>query len=186
MARPIERRGKRGKERLELFYQPLFLSANRDAVPAAGAAPMSGEERASEGGFASLTHTMQPDIGLCREGRWLLLDPKFRTYTEPGAEQADVDKMHTYRDAIVRRSSRHRAVTAAWCLFPGEAAEEIALQTAIRAYPVATAERPFGAAGIGALRLRPGDPGSAAGLEQWLKTETMGKETGGKSRSEAL
>jgi len=161
-------RRRRGMETLELFYQPLFLSANRRGVSrlAPNAAPAPEDP---EAGFVSLTHAMQPDIGLSWQKRWYLLDPKFRTYAEWGAEQEDVDKMHAYRDAIVRSGGLQRVVAAAWCLFPGEPAREpISLETAVRAYPLATVERPFGAAGIGALRLRPGDPGSTAWMVRLL------------------
>ncbi|HZP81445.1 MAG TPA: nuclease domain-containing protein [Chthonomonadaceae bacterium] len=154
---------------LFLFYQPLFPSANQDARHA----PRRDEARPSDGdtGFRSLSHALQPDIALQWRNRLYLLDAKFRTYAVPGAEQDDINKMHAYRDAITRRApggnrKPEASVAAAWCLFPGE--EEPG--DAILAYPRSRPEEPFGAAGVGAIRLRPGgDSGILAQLlEAWF------------------
>jgi hypothetical protein len=154
------------QEVLELFYQPLFPSANRRARASARAC--SDEEPAA---FASRSHAMQPDCALQWRGRLYLLDPKCRAYALPGEEQDDVNKMHAYRDAIVRRNAPRapRAVAAAWCLFPGEPSPHPALAEAVRAYPTATPERPFGSAGIGAIRLRPGDTAAPSLLTRLLR-----------------
>jgi hypothetical protein len=122
---------------------------------------------------------MQPDIALERaleptpkrrrkqDRTLLLLDAKYKTYepesapqTEPGAssgfdhsDQAlltDLDKMHAYRDAI--RYGQAPVVTAAWCLFPGASSTG----PSVISYPAGTPSNPFGAARLGALRLRPG------------------------------
>ena len=125
---------------LELCYQPYFPSANQ--TPQAT--------------FFSRTHAMQPDIALQQRESFLLLDPKFRTYTTPGTEQDDINKMHAYRDAIRQRATdtlpEKMVVEVAWCLFPGE---EEADHRCI-AYPMPTPNTPFGTAGIGAICLRPG------------------------------
>lgn len=147
---------------LELFYQPYYPSANQSRSTSGIVS--------EQPGYVSLTHVMQPDIALQWRGRLYLLDPKLRPYAEPGAEQEDVDKMHTYRDAIVAQSAARntrRAVAAAWCLFPGLA--ENGISPPVRAYPTASAVHPFGTAGIGALRLRPGDPTSLSLLSQLFK-----------------
>src|SRR5581483_6289119 len=159
-------------EALELFYQPLFPSANLSARRARPEAPEADSLRRTgiEPRFASLSHAMQPDIALRWRGRLSLLDAKFRTYAlplaaqadpgkHPGAEDAiirqstalleDVDKMHTYRDAIVGEG--RPVVDSAWCLFPGLPEEG----PPIVAYPASTPQQPFGTAGVGALRLRP-------------------------------
>lgn len=132
---------------LELLYQPLFASAHRTSM-LSGAA------------YRSLSHVMQPDIALIRDGRLLLLDPKYRPYGEVGEEQEDVDKMHTYRDAIVRTDpitgQAVPAVDAAWCLFPGvPISPASARQEPLRTYPAPTLDKPFGAAGVGAVQVRP-------------------------------
>jgi hypothetical protein len=149
------------QEVLELFYQPLFLSANQQARATARA-----RSDAEPAAFASRSHAMQPDSALLWRGRLYLLDPKFRAYSLPGEEQDDVNKMHAYRDAIIRLDAPRasRAVAAAWCLFPGEPSSCPALPEAVRAYPASTPERPFGAAGIGAIRLRPGDAAAPSPL----------------------
>ncbi len=134
------------EETLELFYQPLFPSANR-------------RTDGTLAGIRSRSHSMQPDIALHRNGRLWLLDPKFRAYALPGEEQDDINKMHTYRDAIITLDADGQPiqpVCAAWCLFPGTAEEAHPAAFPVRAYPTATAESPLGTAGVGAVRLRPG------------------------------
>jgi hypothetical protein len=149
---------KEGAE-LSLFYNRAFLSA------------VVGSRQA-----ASRTHTLVPDISLERGGRFLLLDPKYRSYAQPGDEQdetvkikvtyydairtnegllADVLKMHAYKDAI--RRGDDPVVDAAWCLFAGDQKGG----PAIIAYPESTSGEPFGRAAVGALRLRPGEDNSA-------------------------
>jgi hypothetical protein len=170
-------------ERLELVYQPLFPSANQNARRRQ-AQPDRSESDTLEPSFYALSHAMQPDIALRWQGHLYLLDAKFRAYTPPvAAEDADtlsqadanfvhqnnallddIDKMHAYRDAIVRGGQP--AVKAAWCLFPGQSnsgPDRIA-------YPTDTPESPFGTAGVGALRLRPGHDCSLLTtlLTQWF------------------
>jgi hypothetical protein len=148
---------------LDLLYQPLFVSANRTST-------------LPQEGFRSLSHVMQPDIALRRNGRLLLLDPKYRAYREVGEEQEDVDKMHAYRDAIVRTDTATGrtvpAVDAAWCLFPGAPLSPFSRAEPLRAYPASTPEQPFGTAGVGAVRIRPGAENlELAGLiRRWLDT----------------
>ncbi|MCW3096100.1 MAG: hypothetical protein JWL77_1718 [Chthonomonadaceae bacterium] len=149
---------------LELLYQPQFASANRT----------SGLPQTA---FRSLSHVMQPDIALVRKGRLLLLDPKYRSYGEIGEEQEDVDKMHTYRDAIVRTDSDTGrtipAVDAAWCLFPGLPASPASRPNPLRAYPTSTPTLPFGTAGIGAVQVRPGIKNTELSdlLRYWLDVD---------------
>ncbi len=132
---------------LELIYQPLFSSANQGTM-------------LPQTGYRSLSHVMQPDIALVRHGRLLLLDPKYRSYGTDGDEQEDVDKMHAYRDAIVRTDPITGrpvpAVDAAWCLFPGLPPSASSRPEHLRAYPASTPEQPFGTAGVGAVQVRPG------------------------------
>lgn len=152
---------------IELYYQPLFQSANQTRTLSAA----KDTEAAST--YTSLSHAMQPDIALRWKDRLYLLDPKYRTYSTPdsirqdnptpGKERPlirqnnalldDINKMHAYRDAIV--TNGRPAVAAGWCLFPGE--PQPTASAAIIAYPAGTPQAPFGSAGIGALRLRPGD-----------------------------
>ena len=150
---------------LELFYQPLFASANQaTAMPGTG--------------YRSLSHAMQPDIALVHKGRLLLLDPKYRPYGEVGDEQEDVDKMHAYRDAIVRIDPQTGktlpAVEAAWCLFPGLPESPSSLPARLRTYPAPTYGQPFGNAGVGAVQIRPGtqNPEIVALLQHWLRSDT--------------
>ena len=110
----------------------------------------------------SASHAMEPDISLESDGRLLLLDAKWKTYTEnssaPPEEESrnapltdDMNQMHAYRDGI-RRGGK-RAARGAWLLYPGKAG---ASNRAIIAYPEPTAEQPFGAGRTGAILLRPG------------------------------
>ena len=174
----------RGKASLELLYQPLFPSANQ------AVARRRPESPPGTPALFSRSHAMQPDIALLYRGRLFLLDPKFRAYAAPGEEQEDVDKMHTYRDAIARRTETgrgRRVVTAAWCLFPGApSTEESSVPAAaLRAFPAATVALPFGTAGVGALRLRPGSPSSHALLLRLLASWLQDTETPPRDRKTA-
>lgn len=164
-------RFRRAQETVTLLYQPLFPSANQQTSVHSSAAT----DPETRSRFLSRSHAMQPDMALQINARLYLLDPKFRAYASPGAEQDDVDKMHAYRDAIVRVTGKHArvpAVSEAWCLFPGTPRREHTQESPVRAYPSPTPDAPFGTAGIGALRLRPGDTASwihfTRLLEVWL------------------
>lgn len=155
----------RDSKELTLTYQTLFPSAAQSLNFAAARC-------------VSRTHAMQPDICLEFGGRLYLLDPKFRAYeTTQGSENAhfaradsamqeDINKMHAYRDAIV--CDEKNVVAAAWCLFPGGPNNE---RSQVIAFPPAVPENPFGAAGIGAICLRPGrsTENLALLLELWFK-----------------
>lgn len=159
---------KRGGETLTLTYQSLFPSAAQ-----------SRKRNEDSRRFVSRSHAMQPDICLHWRSRLYLLDPKFRAYEAqpPAADekadfiransamQDDINKMHAYRDAIVR--DQMGAVAAAWCLFPGGAD---CLQNPVIAFPPAAPGNPFGAAGVGAIRLRPGHATEILSrlLESWF------------------
>jgi hypothetical protein len=113
-------------------------------------------------GRESLSHTMQPDITISDGERVWILDAKFKMYAEPGAEGADINQMHAYRDAIVDMQGT-RNVAQAWCLYAGQA------QSANRAQITygRTVDTP-----VGALCLRPGSPETVNNLrgllEHWL------------------
>ena len=148
---------------LSLYYQPLFASANQQSARS--------EEEGEGFAFGSRSHAMQPDVVLHQHGWLIILDPKFRPYTQREDAQTDVNKMHTYRDAIVRRGSRNEPspVSAAWCLFPGGIPyEEDICSEDVVAYPAASPQYPFGKAGVGALRLRPGDAQTTNRLAELL------------------
>ena len=145
---------------LTLTYQPLFPSANRTP----GLRP------------TSRTHAMQPDMMLEWRGKIYLLDPKYRNYERPdpasetnfvrqsNALLDDINKMHTYRDAITLAG--RPVVQAAWCLTPGGPNAD----RDVVAYPHSNAASPFGTAGVGAIRLRPGasDETLRRLLHSWL------------------
>jgi hypothetical protein len=166
---------------LILTYQPLFPSANRRRQQQKAQhleADYVDNDIDSEIVYTSLTHDMQPDIALQWRGHLYLLDAKYRRYASRATVDTDedergyqalledVDKMHTYRDSIARET--HRAVSDAWCLWPGSAAADIF------AYPAPTLELPFGIAGIGALAVRPGDEPEALArlLNHWLSPDS--------------
>jgi hypothetical protein len=161
----------KGRESRLLFSAP----ATRETVTLFYNRAYPGAKAASSG-IHSRTHAMIPDITLEWRERLLLLDPKFRSYWESGTEQEDihkiqvtdnaaplqakalsddVGKMHAYRDALVK--DEQPVVEQAWCLFPGIAEGG----TQIIAYPTSTPDEPFGSAGIGAIRLRPGQSDEA-------------------------
>ena len=166
--RESELRFTRSGEVLWLVYQPLFPSANQAARQAPREAADSKMGR-KQIGFVSRSHAMQPDISLLYGDRLYLLDPKFRAYTAPypGGDFAphqdnalldDINKMHVYRDAIV--CGGLPAARAAWCLFPGEPGEKeqsVENPLSLIAYPRSTPDCRFGTAGVGAIRLRPGN-----------------------------
>ena len=146
------------KSMLELFYQPLFVSANRQLT----------RETLNEDRYVSRSHAMQPDFVIKHQRHLVVFDAKLRSYSTFGSEQDDIDKMHAYRDGIVRRAGQsvRPAVSAAWCLFPGLSnTEEL---SGIRAYPAPTKAAPFGNGDIGAIQLRPLDRGSQETLRKLL------------------
>lgn len=151
-------RFRRGEALCELLYQPLYPGSGRCAPEACVPA-----------GF-SRTHAMQPDIVLVHAGNLYLFDAKFRGYALesvsttriPHTDDAlleDLDKMHAYRDAIF-------GVAQAWCLYPGTPEDT----RPVIAYPESTPQNPFGTAGIGAVRLRPGH--DTTGIERLLHSCT--------------
>jgi hypothetical protein len=85
----------------------------------------------ASGRLRSISFTQQPDVTLRLEeaqGRCLLylFDPKYRLDSEEGGEglsgqpkKQDIDKMHTYRDAI-RDPEGNRVVQSAAILYPGK------------------------------------------------------------------
>jgi len=127
--------------------ESLTLTYNRE-FPRAGAR--------DETGWRSRSHAMRPDITLEIGGRLVILDPKFKTYAQPGWEADDIHQMHAYRDALVRDGERN-VVRAAWLLYAGRADGE---NRRVIAYPASTPAQSFGRGEVGALLLRPGDVGS--------------------------
>jgi len=128
--------------------------------------------------WRSRSHAMRPDITIERDGRLLVLDPKFKTYARTGWEADDVHQMHAYRDAIVRggdgAGEGDRGVAAAWLLYAGRISGE---NRPVIAYPRATASRPFGTGRVGAVLLRPGEPEGAAALRGLLRAFLEGPFT---------
>ncbi len=111
-------------------------------------------------GRDSLSHAMQPDLTLSDGARIWILDAKFKPYTEPGEEGADINQMHAYRDAIVGAGSGgRRIVSAAWCLYAG-------LTDFPNRAEIAYGQGPEAA--VGALCLRPGDGATQMALRGLL------------------
>lgn len=199
----FQRLQRQGTDTLSLYYQPLFVSANREhrenrekrRVGTDGRERNNGsEEREAtrEAWFCSRSHAMQPDMALSYAGRLILLDPKFKRFLTAEEAQEDIDKMHTYRDAITYRGgttahpAQHAAeevplptaVSAAWCLFAGisetEAHNGLANLPTLYAYPTpphtpTNSPHPYGTAGVGAFRLRPGDTTTHTRLLPFLR-----------------
>ncbi|QXP93950.1 DUF2357 domain-containing protein [Methylococcus capsulatus] len=99
----------------------------------------------SSGRLSSYSHDLRPDIILSDGDRLLILDAKYRGEAsgDTGIESpnpADIDKMHTYREAI-------RNVWGAFVLYPGEKPE---------IHPAFTARGDSRYEGVGALVLVPG------------------------------
>jgi|GEM_PF-1444332 len=69
------------------------------------------------GGKGSYSMTYKPDISLSIQGRWHHFDAKLKVDTDDYGRQSvkkeDLDKMHTYRDAILDTES-------VWVLYPAE------------------------------------------------------------------
>ncbi|MFD2611290.1 DUF2357 domain-containing protein [Paenibacillus gansuensis] len=67
------------------------------------------------GGQQSYSQNYSPDISVDSEGRWHHFDAKFKFEESPSgvkaAKKEDIDKMHTYRDAI-------RNTETVWVLYP--------------------------------------------------------------------
>lgn len=134
---------KRGGERVIVTFQRRFER---------------GDEKTS--GIHSRAQTLIPDITVERpDGQLLVVDAKFKTYAEPGAETDDIRQMHTYRDAL--RIGDRRPVVAAWLLFPGRVD---GAGRKIIAYPNSSDLRPFGNGEVGAMRNRVGDIGRLTSL----------------------
>ena len=98
----------------------------------------------------SYSHTLRPDIVISRGDNMLIFDAKFKGQRggfygegEDGTistwKDEDIDKMHTYREAI-------RNVSGAYILYPGAEA---------RVYPAHNAAERY--QGVGALPLKPDD-----------------------------
>ena len=101
----------------------------------------------------SYSHTLRPDIVITRGDNMLIFDAKFKGKGQRDSfygderddgtigkwKDEDIDKMHTYREAI-------RNVSGAYILYPGEEA---------RVYPAHNAMRRY--QGVGALPLKPDD-----------------------------
>jgi len=129
----------------------------RDSVPhwqeEVGLPPSASDGRKTGGLhlFSSRSHAHAAGYCAAPPGRLFLLDPKFRPYkaeeddTSASADSeflrqnasllTDIDKMHTYRDAMCETDVR--AVAEAWCLFPGRPEEGeslIVYPTQIRDY----------------------------------------------------
>lgn len=122
--------------------RPLSLTYNREFARAGRRAD----------GWRSRSHAMRPDITLERNGRLLILDPKFKTFAKPGWEADDIHQMHAYRDAITRDGERG-VVSEAWLLYAGRVGGE---NRPVIAYPAPTRALPYGSGSVGALLLRPG------------------------------
>ena len=96
------------------------------------------------GPFRSVSYTQRPDLALefTRTGAppaLLLLDPKYKVDDVNGIrpKKDDIDKMHAYRDAIVREDGE-RAVVHAAILYPGPPVRFGESVSAIRADPEAS------------------------------------------------
>jgi predicted component of viral defense system (DUF524 family) len=100
----------------------------------------------------SYSHNLRPDIVILRDDNMLIFDAKFKgkgqrdSFYGEGEDgtistwkDEDIDKMHTYREAI-------RNVSGAYILYPGEEA---------RVYPAHNAAGCY--QGVGALPLKPDD-----------------------------
>lgn len=105
-----------------------------------------------------VSHPLRPDISLelaadSGRRRILVFDAKFRMEADgAGVKNTDLDKMHTYRDAI-------RDVIGAFALYPGT-------QTAL--YP-SNSTSPQEYDGVGAFPLKPGNPAQRGDLQRRLE-----------------
>ncbi len=95
----------------------------------------------------SYSHSMRPDFTLCKGGRTLVFDAKFKR-PSTGKEGTpfdweDINKMHAYRDAL-------KNVSGAFILYPGDSDESFLFQahSAVQRYE-----------GVGALVLTPDHDG---------------------------
>ncbi len=110
--------------------------------------------------YRSASHSLVPDIVLesggrpSSGGRLLVLDAKFKTYTDPEGNYVspldDLRQLHSYRDAV--RRGEHRPVWGAWALYAGRVS---GANREVIAFPAPTPAAPFGGGEIGALLLRP-------------------------------
>ena len=141
-----------GEKRVSLLHQPLYPSQNEATSP---------EQ------IVSRSHALRPDFVLETETGLIVLDAKFRAYPIPiggvrrecNALQDDINKMHTYRDALLRGGVP--VTTGAYCLFPGTSNDP---QNLI-AYPSSSQKYPLGTGGVGAIRLRPGNQETETNLQ---------------------
>jgi hypothetical protein len=152
-----------GGPRVVLSYNPSF----------------PGRETGPVSSWHSRSHSLRPDITLEVEGRLLVFDAKFKTYAEAsineedetiwrfrdGSLLPDLQQMHTYRDAIVRREQEN-VVSEAWLLYAGRRG---VTNPEVVAYPHASQAHPFGAGKVGAILLRPGlDPEPLRDFVHWF------------------
>lgn len=121
-----------GKESLELYFNKTFLKQKNSRI-------------------GSYSQKYRPDISLRWRGRWHHFDAKFKygqSTPEEGAsryvKKEDLDKMHTYKDAIIGTKS-------AWVLFPSDEDEPLEF--------FADPSDQTGQTGIGAIPLMHGHTG---------------------------
>jgi predicted component of viral defense system (DUF524 family) len=104
---------------------------------------------AADGTSYSLDY--EPDVSLYVDGKLHLFDAKFRLERPANGgdnasfRQADLDKMHAYRDAI-------RGARSAWVLYPGTEAIYYDAASSCSVVPLHPESE-----GVGALPLRPGN-----------------------------
>ncbi|WFA83389.1 DUF2357 domain-containing protein [Paenibacillus amylolyticus] len=101
--------------------------------------------RCFKGGTESYSQTYKPDISLYHDGGWHHFDAKLKVDTDSrgikSVKKEDLDKMHTYRDAILNTGS-------VWVLYPDEQGSQLF-------YKDPRFEASF--SGIGAIALTPGN-----------------------------
>lgn len=104
------------------------------------------------GGKESYSQIYKPDISLFWKGRWHHFDAKFKIDEKAGgAKKEDIDKMHTYRDAIGQTGS-------VWVLYPSNETKDPLFYSA-KGDSVWTE-------GVGTIALK---PGNLSGLEKVMK-----------------
>ncbi|MBC8140582.1 MAG: hypothetical protein H7Y38_03990 [Armatimonadetes bacterium] len=130
-------------------------------------------------GYRSAAQSLVPDVVLESEGRLLILDAKFKTYTDPLGNYVspldDLRQLHSYRDAI--RLGDTRPVWGAWAMYAGRtspAGRVSGANRAVIAFPDSRPDAPFGSGEIGAILLRPNtEHGTLAALiEAFLRSCT--------------
>ena len=109
-------------------------------------------------------HPINPAVFLMSEGKGYVFEVKFKQYTTRSSWHDDLDRLHTYRDALGRDGT---VVQEAWCVYPGPGVDGDMETSAPNSMQQPDGSRPGG--GVGLVAVHPADESSWQRLEALLR-----------------